>query len=929
MGYARDLINELDPKEIPLDILETSLKPNGVEASCLFINNQPASDILKICDVETNDLVVYIPGYIPSFIESIDLELLIHWILFEIESPGKLTELASHFSHSIRMANDSKIDAFMYRDSTKDLHAFLSSDDGKQYKVPSQGDVFSFITERQKMRVSNDLHAFNTQSSIYDNYYSNYQSTNFAFFTTITAAIQYIPYLLPNIHDTVSHLKNLFPSPYITASEFMKKAVKDKLGLDIDPDQTFIRYSLHEAKITISDPMIPPAFGGQKASTTIQSLTEAALSNYREETSPYGYTTIIYQDLSGKREYRSSDQVLTILPKDLEEIIADADIDALHKNTLDAFWSTHADQTNYFIKYRFLQQTLESLPKKNSPEKSFENPPQKKFNSLSKQNLKTISEIVLNSLFLEEKTLPKAINPHLCLEAINIAGYSSTDMFLFRDKNQQEVILYIAGYSPPFFVFDNYETCICSLEEQAKEDSKWRELMSLHFSMDVQESVINALKLGPYIDGSSLATAPFPKPADCSFENVYVQHPITTKPLEGSLFKIIQKNIQERSYLDAETIITSDRELMLKRIISTAHFIEIALFVPSFGFPILNWIAFAALVTETMANLYIAKNGDTVEERHQAAVEAGMNSIGCILVAFFSTLSLKFSKNQHEILMQDPEELRPLTSGTGGSGIFSFSRKTPISEELFFDTTKSMKVWQIAVPDELFKNLDAKAWFLDEQFLLFTGGTNKAKHLIISSHGGYLPRSSIVQVPPNTELVVLGPHGWQLVDPETIKIAKGLILPYGIINETTAFPTQTAFYPSLFSRSANTHVHPRRTSLKLLAGTDKPGYIRNYTLSKYQKFGVGEESYLDIAQTIHHSRHPYPNIYKIGFQPVDILTIRNRRGKILPTLADVFKSLKSNDIHYDRITLEFCRSKMPLSASTPALKYIPAKKFSL
>ncbi len=550
----------------------------------------------------------------------------------------------------------------------------------------------------------------------------------------------------------------------------------------------------------------------------------------------------------------------------------------------------------YFIKYRYLQQALEEFQK----------------NVLEKESLQIISDVAFHSLSMEEESKP--INPHIGIEVIIIANYSSTDMFIFRDTSQQRVILYIAGNTNAFFAFTSYEKCICFLEENARSTFKWQKLLTSHFSIEVQEPVLEALKQGPYVEGgTSLLNAPYSRPTDCSFDHAFIQHPITTKPIEKSLFEVIQKNIQERSYLDASTIITSDEELMLKRIISIAEFMEIMLLVPSFGFPILNWAILLALVTEVAANLYMAKNSDTVKERHQAAIDAGINSVEALLIiAFLNFRSLKFSKNQNlpEIIIQDQEETRAIASG---SGIFSFSLKTPVSEEIFFDTTESMKVWQMADSDGLLHYLDAKAWFLDKKFLLFTGKTNKSNHLIISSHGGYFPKSDIIGVPKNTELVVLGPHGWQIFDPGTAKIAKGLVIPYGIINESTAIPTQTALYPSLFSHSPNVHIHPRQTDVKLLAGTNVPGHIRNYTLHKYQKFGAGQESYLDIVQIVHHSRHPFPSIYKIGFKPVDVLTVRNRGGMLPPTLKDVFESLQSRGIHYDRITLEFCRANQKKS----------------
>lgn len=236
-----------------------------------------------------------------------------------------------------------------------------------------------------------------------------------------------------------------------------------------------------------------------------------------------------------------------------------------------------------------------------------------------------------------------------------------------------------------------------------------------------------------------------------------------------------------------------------------------------------------------------------------------------------------------------------------------------------------MYVWNIIANNRQFNHLEVRAWFLDEHFLLFTGKTDKAKHLIISSHGGYFPGSGIVKVPQNTDLVVLGPHGLALVDPRTSNIIKGITLPYGVINESAALPTQTAAFPSLFFHSPNMHMHPKATNVKLLAGTTIPGYIKNYSLAKFQGYEAGQENYLELVHIVNLSRHPAPIIYQIGIKPVDVLTIRNRRGRFFPNLRDVFTSLQRNGIHYERITLEFCRSSIFSSHSNFLSIYKPAR----
>ena len=204
----------------------------------------------------------------------------------------------------------------------------------------------------------------------------------------------------------------------------------------------------------------------------------------------------------------------------------------------------------------------------------------------------------------------------------------------------------------------------------------------------------------------------------------------------------------------------------------------------------------------------------------------------------------------------------------GGKGLSSSSRKTLISEEMFFNTTNLIRTWQIPSPFPLNK-LDVKAWFLGQQFLLFTEATDKANHLIISAHGGYFPNSSIIPVPQNTEIVALGPHGWDLSDPNVDILARNRVLPYAFITRSETLPAENTL----------------ESNIKALAGAYTRGYIRNYMLAKFQKFENTHENYNNVARIVAASRSEreyYPG-------SVDILTVRNRRGMGYSDLKTLLK----------------------------------------
>ncbi len=69
------------------------------------------------------------------------------------------------------------------------------------------------------------------------------------------------------------------------------------------------------------------------------------------------------------------------------------------------------------------------------------------------------------------------------------------------------------------------------------------------------------------------------------------------------------------------------------------------------------------MITEVSIDLYIAKNGDTVKERHQAAIDAGVNSVGILIFAFLGFRSLKLCKNQNPLRLANPNLRATATKG--------------------------------------------------------------------------------------------------------------------------------------------------------------------------------------------------------------------------------------------------------------------------
>jgi hypothetical protein len=210
--------------------------------------------------------------------------------------------------------------------------------------------------------------------------------------------------------------------------------------------------------------------------------------------------------------------------------------------------------------------------------------------------------------------------------------------------------------------------------------------------------------------------------------------------------------------------------------------------------------------------------------------------------------------------------------------------------EKFFHTDTVLKSWNI--PGHLaFSTLTVKAWKLHRQFLLWTAEGSQARTLVVSSHGYFLPWSKKAVIPNGTELGVYAPHGFELVDPRLHRVVSKQAVPFARLN---------ARYNTL----ANPLDQPYELTERLLAGTARPGMIKNYTLAKFQT--PQGESYRDISHIVRNSNQS-PFMSTLPPSPMDVLTVRNRFGMPPPTLERLFDVLFETGIHYDRILLVHCR----------------------
>jgi hypothetical protein len=239
--------------------------------------------------------------------------------------------------------------------------------------------------------------------------------------------------------------------------------------------------------------------------------------------------------------------------------------------------------------------------------------------------------------------------------------------------------------------------------------------------------------------------------------------------------------------------------------------------------------------------------------------------------------------------------LRPAIAAASGTKSFGAwlnrsMRHRETRLEKFFHTDAVLKVWNIPGHPQ-FSTLGVKAWKLQRQFLLWTAEHRQARTLVLSSHGYSLPWSKKAAIPNGTELRAYAPDGYELVDPKLHRVVSRQAAPFAILDTQ-----QNTLAASL--------AKPYVLTDKVLAGTSRPGMIRNYSIAKFQT--PHGETYRDISHIVRNSNGS-PLMGSLPPTPMDVLTVRNRFGMPAPTLERLFNALSEAGIHYDRILLVHCR----------------------
>jgi len=144
-----------------------------------------------------------------------------------------------------------------------------------------------------------------------------------------------------NYKIIVDRVRNDYPQLYPLASAYLKKTIKHKFGLDINPQQTWLnRFEFSSSSSTTFtgwEHYIPPLES--------KTLTQALLDNYGAEdqinSDELNANAGIYT-ADGHAEHYAENNEVRLLPKDFLEIVKDSNFSETYLGRLRRFWNRNS-----------------------------------------------------------------------------------------------------------------------------------------------------------------------------------------------------------------------------------------------------------------------------------------------------------------------------------------------------------------------------------------------------------------------------------------------------------------------------------------------------------------------------------------------------------------------------------------------------------
>lgn len=372
-----------------------------------------------------------------------------------------------------------------------------------------------------------------------------------------------------------------FPRPDRAAADAIRQWAKER-AIDLDPDRVDA-VTLHC--------QFNPKLGWVAVIAQKMTLTQAVLSNWQGESannwlgaaigapwaghlpdgpltivdslrdqslldnhSPYGVYNGLFRH-SDKQQYNAS----TLVPLDaeaFESFIWELDLHKHYKSMLDSYWGAHLEHYRIGAKINFIAACNKQVAEGSLTDAG---------RQLAWQacGLEAAAPMLRSDGTASSK-------PRVRARLLNVYGYAATDLLCINDAVSDLVLLYIPGNASPLHEFKGKQALLDWFAEQCRAPEK-RDALQAHFALADREDGLSYSGLHTALCG--LGSYPEPYHLDSNrpgftAEGIwppkdYINYKAKDySPLiQGDLFLTLAKRQKQRSYQDANFIITSDSEV--------------------------------------------------------------------------------------------------------------------------------------------------------------------------------------------------------------------------------------------------------------------------------------------------------------------------------------------------------------------------------
>ncbi|BGI52769.1 MAG: hypothetical protein HamCj_11220 [Candidatus Hamiltonella defensa (Ceratovacuna japonica)] len=418
------------------------------------------------------------------------------------------------------------------------------------------------------------------------------------------------------------------------ASSYIKKNIKKKFNIDINPNKTY----LNRFKSASNNHDTITGWEHCGDLTKSETLTQTVLTNFsafnHENPDFLDDYVGVYKEGAGAQCYDHRNEV-RIRPSELMNLLWDINFSKIYETALTDYWTKYENQYRIVAKANFIARLVKQYSTNDLSEEGYHLSLKLVDNLAYKYQPNTDYFVPLS---ISDLTYDNFSNHQYDIFPFKIKDYISTDILIIINKNKTKYILYIPNNiielqkkskknykENAFLEFNNLEEIKTWIKIQSLDENKKNKLLS-HFSLNDRQKGLFHKSVTEIIEKGI-------------WDDQYIKYAHSN--ITEDAFRFLTKQQKMRMEKDADTQIKSNAEIRWDTALLNISALSTVLLPLQLIQPELGLIVNSSLwLTEIGINVEKSFNADSFEERKAAFNQALSSSInGVVNILFFYAFS--------------------------------------------------------------------------------------------------------------------------------------------------------------------------------------------------------------------------------------------------------------------------------------------------